>query len=301
MTNISRFDLNLLVVFDTICREGGVTRAAEKLNLTQPAISHALARLRVLLDDHLFERRGRSLVPTAKARSLVDPVRQALRTIDSALTQVGQFDPASAERRFVIGTRDLFEVSFLPMLTRHISAVAPTLDVASVRADRRSLESGLASGTIDVALDILMPLSNAVHRKRIEIDRLVVVARRGHPEIGPELDAATYLRLGHILVSSRRQGGTFEDLELARLGLQRRVRLRCQHYFPACCVASASDLIVTMPERYARIIGRGGIEVDIHPMPFEVQTMEVFLYWHASAEGDPANRWLRGLLSDAMT
>lgn len=301
MAHVGRIDLNLLVVFDAIYREGSVTLAAEKLNLTQPAISHALGRLRLLLDDPLFERRGRSLVPTAAARSLVDPVRQALRTLDVALTQVGQFDPGKTERRFVIGTRDVLESTVLPTLMQRICAVAPLVDVSSVRADRRSLESGLATGVIDVAMDILLPLSEDIRRRRVEFDRLIVVARRGHPEIGPDLDLATYLRLGHILVSSRRQGGGIEDLELAQLGLQRRVRLRCQHYFAACRVAAQTDLIVTMPERYARIISASGVETQLLPMPIEARTLELYLYWHVSAEEDPANRWLRSQLLETLS
>jgi DNA-binding transcriptional LysR family regulator len=300
MAHISRFDLNLLVVFDAIYREASVTRAAEKLNLTQPAISHALGRLRLLLEDPLFERQGRSLVPTAVARGLVDPVRQALRTLDVALTQVGQFDPGMTERRFVIGTRDILESTVLPALMQRICAVAPLVDVSSVRADRRSLESGLAAGAIDVAMDILLPLSEDIRRRRVEFDRLIVVARRNHPEIAPGLDLATYLRLGHILVSSRRQGGGIEDLELAQLGLQRRVRLRCQHYFAACRVASQTDLIVTMPERYASIISGSGIDTQILPMPIEARPLELYLYWHSSAEEDPANRWLRSQLLETL-
>lgn len=169
-----------------------------------------------------------------------------------------------------------------------------------MRADRRSLENGLAAGAIDVAMDILLPLSEDIRRRRVEFDRLIVVARRGHPEIGPDLDLATYLRLGHILVSSRRQGGGIEDLELAQLGLQRRVRLRCQHYFAACRVASQTDLIVTMPERYASIISGSGVDTQILPMPIEARPLELYLYWHFSAEEDPANRWLRSQLLETL-
>jgi len=300
MVHVSRFDLNLLVVFDAIYREGSATKAAAKLNLTQPAISHALARLRALLDDPLFERTGRSLAPTAGARSLIDPVRQALRTLDVALTQLGQFEPGKAERRFVIGTRDVLESTVLPALMQRIGASAPYVDVASVRADRKSLESGLASGLIDVAMDMLLPLSDEIRRRRVEMDRLVVVARRGHSAFVDNLDLSTYLRLDHILVSSRRHGGGLEDLELARLGLQRHVRLRCQHYFAACRVASQTEFVVTMPERYARIINQDTFGNQILPMPIEAQTMDLYLYWHVSADNDPANRWLRSQLLETL-
>ena len=300
MVHLNCLDLNLLPVFDVIYREGSVTRAAEKLNLTQPAISHALGRLRLLLEDPLFERLGRSLVPTAKARSLADPVRQALRSLDVALTQIGRFEPQRAERRFVIGTRDVLESTILPALMQRIGAVAPLVEVASVRADRRLLESGLASGQIDVAMDMLLPLSEEIHRRRVDTDRLVVVARRGHREIAASLDLQTYLRLDHILVSSRRHGGGLEDLELARLGLERRVRLRCQHYFAACRVASETDMIVTMPERYARIINHDTFGNQSRPSPIVGQAIERVLYWHASADDDPAISWLRSQVLETL-
>lgn len=300
MANINRFDLNLLRVFAAIYREGSVTRAAAKLNLTQPAISHALARLRALLGDPLFERRGRALVPTVMARSLADPVEEALGALESALGEAGRFEPQEARRRFVVGTRDVLEATILPALMRRIQAAAPSVELASVRADRRSLESGLASGAIDAALDVLLPLSAAIRHRRVETGRLVVVARRRHKAIGRSLDLRTYLAQEHILVSSRRQGGGIEDLELARLGLERRVRLRCQHYFAACRVAAESDLIVTMPERYARLVNSPAFGTRILPLPIEARGLELYLYWHAGTDKDPAGRWLRAQLLEAF-
>lgn len=300
MVHISRFDLNLLTIFDAVYRDASVTRAAARLNLSQPAVSHALARLRALLDDPLFEKQGRALAPTAAARSLIDPVRQALRTLEVAFTQVDKFDAASAERRFVVGTRDVLESTVLPALMQRIGAAAPMVQIASVRADRQSLESGLSSGSIDVAMDVLLPLSDDIRKVRMEADRLVVVARAGHPHIAESLDLATYMRQRHVLVSSRRQGGALEDLELARLGLHRRVGLRCQHYFAACRVASQTDLVVTMPERYARIINERAFDNQILPMPIDAQTLDLYLYWHASADLDPANRWLRAQLHHTL-
>jgi len=298
MVHVSRIDLNLFAVFDAIYSEGGVTRAAEKLNLTQPAISHALGRLRDMFGDPLFQRQGQRLVPTTVARNIVEPVRRALRSLEATLHETSHFDPASTVRHFTIGMRDILEATVLPQLVARIAA-SPGIALSSHRFDRRALESGLAAGTIDVAMDILLPVSDAVRRLEIEADRLVVMARHDHPEVGETLDLATYLDQDHVHVTSRRRGPGIEDVELARRGLKRRTRLRCQHYFAACRVVAESDLLLTMPERYARVLNRH-FGNQILPLPLENQSMNLFLYWHETVDTDPANRWLRAQMLQAL-
>ena len=297
--HISRVDLNLLVVLDTIYTEGGITKAAEKLHLTQPAISHALARLRDLFNDPLFERQGHRMVPTALTKRLIDPLRGSLQSIGSLLNDTQSFEPASASKRFVIGLRDFMESTVMPPLMRALAAEAPGIEVSSVRANRRSLESELAAGTLDMAIDVLLPLSDAVKVKRISVDGMAVVARKGHPAIDGAIDLDTYLAQRHILVTSRRQGPGFEDIELRRMGVQRQVALRCQFYFAACRTVSQTDLVLTMPESYAHMANRQfGNQVMAFPAP--LSSMDAYMYWHASAENDAANRWLRCVLTRCL-
>lgn len=234
--HISRVDLNLFIVFEAIYAEGSVTRASQKLNLTQPAISHALGRLRQLFNDPLFERKGHAMVSTPLARSMIEPVRRALRGFEVTLNGLDQFDPATTRRQFTVALRDVLEVTILPPLASQVTAGAPLVDLAAVKVDRRELESELAAGTLDVAIDVLLPLSGDIRHQQIIVDKTVVVVRNGHPAIHGTLDLATYLEQDHILASSRRRGLGLEDFELSRLGVQRRVRLRCQHYFAACRV-----------------------------------------------------------------
>jgi DNA-binding transcriptional LysR family regulator len=296
---LDRIDLNLFVVLDAIFSEGGITRASEKLHLTQPAVSHALNRLRRLFDDPLFVREGRALVPTPLARGLIEPVRAALRALEVSLSESSRFDPASMRRRFTIGVRDVLEARLLPPLLRRIAAEAPNVDIAAVRADRRELEAELARGTLDAAVDMLLPLSDAVRRRRVVADALVVVARADHPRAVAPLTLETYLQLDHVLTSSRRSGQTLEDAELSRHGLQRRIRLRCQHYFSACRVVSQTDLVLTMPESYARIASRQWSH-QLLPFPLPTPTLDAVLYWHEQMESDPANRWLRERLLETF-
>lgn len=298
--NLARIDLNLLVVLETIHAEGGITRAAEKLHLSQPAISHALARLRETFDDPLFVRQGNTMVPTPFARRLLEPVRESLRTLDEAFAGLERFDPATSRKRFTLGLRAVMEPAVLPALMQEILGAAPGVSVAAVRVDRRRVEADLASGALDIALDVLLPVPDAVRHVRLSSDRLVVVARHDHPGIGATLDLDAYLRLDHILVSARRRGMGLEDAALSRLGHQRTIRMRCQQYFAACRVVSRTDLVLTMPERQARITNR---EFDnrVLPLPIDGPSLDAYLYWHASADTDPANVWLRDRIGTAFT
>lgn len=293
--NVSRIDLNLLVVLDAIYTERGITRASERLNLTQPAVSHALARLRELLDDPLFVRDGNTMTPTATAHELIEPVRRALNEIESSLNRLQRFDPAASTRHFKIGMRHVVESSGVPEFVRRVRAQAPHVQLSSLLHERQTLASALASGELDAALDMLLPPAPNVSHARLAGGRMVVAVRRDHPRVGNELDLATYLELEHVLASSRRSGPGLEDVALQRIGRERRVVLRCQHHWTACQVVASTDLVYTMAEHYAAAVN-AALGNRLLPFPLDVPANELYLYWHANLDADPANRWLRGLL-----
>lgn len=293
--DIRKLDLNLLVVLEAIHAEGSLTRAAQRLHLSQPALSHALARLREALDDPLFLRQGNRMVPTPRTQRLMGPLHEALGLIGEAVQEGARFEPATSRQEFRLGLRDVFEATTLPALLGQVAREAPGVRLASVRADRRELEADLADGRLDIALDVLLPLSpdGDIRRVPLSHDRLMVVARRGHPAVKRgRISLEAYLAAGHLLVSSRRRGPGFEDQELARLGHERQVVLRCQHYFAACRVVESTDHLLTMPAQYAALANAGLANVLLE-MPVELPPMDVYLYWHESRENDPANRWLR--------
>jgi DNA-binding transcriptional LysR family regulator len=299
--HISKVDLNLFIVFEAIYAEGSITRASLKMNLTQPAISHALNRLRQLFDDPLFERQGHVMVPTPLARSIIDPVRQSLRGFEVTLNGAERFDAATSGRSFSLALRDVLEASVLPPLMARMAQDAPTVGLNTLQVGRRELESELAAGTLDAAIDVMLPLSNEIHRTLLAADQTVVLVRRDHPLVrdGRGLDLDGYLALEHIQTSSRRRGPGLEDFELSRLGLQRRVRLRCQHYFAACRVVSQTDLALTMPERLARVVNQQ-FGNQILPFPLQMPSLDIYLYWHANIDTDPAGLWLREQIIEAM-
>lgn len=288
---LNRLDLNLLHVFDTIYREGSLTRAARALHLTQPAVSHSLSRLREHFDDPLFTRQGNQMIPTPLARRFLESMRPGLTQIQSAVNQFHAFDPASHRKTYALALRDVLESTFLPQLMKRL-ADFPELEITSQRIPRRDMETQLAAGKLDFAVDVLLPVSNQTAHELLRRDRLVVLARADHPLAGGSLTMEDYLAASHVLVSSRTEGPGIEDFELSRLGVQRSIRLRCQHYYAACRVVEETDLLLTMPETYARIITERG-NIRIMTPPTDLPDIDVHLYWHRAYEKEPALIWFR--------
>ncbi len=294
---LTDIDLNLLIVFDAIFTDGNLTRAAKRLHVTQPAMSHALARLRESFGDPLFVRAGHAMLPTPFARGAIVPIRKALATLERELLDQRGFDPANDARRFHIGIRDVLEAALLPPLVAKLAEVAPAIEIVSVRVPVGDIESELSAGTLDMVVEVPVPVGDEVRQVPIIEDRLVVVARKGHRALRRPLDLEAYLAESHVLVSSRRRGPGIEDVALHRIARRRRIALRCQSYFAACRVVAATNLLLTMPELYARRLTSAG-ESRVVPLPLDVPAVATHLYWHSSADGDPGGRFLRELVQE---
>jgi DNA-binding transcriptional LysR family regulator len=303
--HLSQVDLNLFVVLEAIYREGNLTRAGQQLNLTQPAISHALKRLRDLLQDPLFVRQGPHMVPTPFTRNMIEQVRQALQILEANLSQSRNFVPEHTRRNFHLAMWEYVEALVLPSLLRRLMRAAPGMSITTSRVKRRDLETELASGSVDLAVDIPMTMSDRIRHKWLLKEPFVVIARHGHPAIAGELDLDTYLGQRHIQVSSRRYGPSLIDIELNRSGLRRQIFLRSQHNHAACMVVSNTDMLLTLPERHAQLLNTGlgntGPINRVHPFPLQAPRLEAHLYWHESVENDPANRWLREEIENVLT
>lgn len=293
--NISRTDLNLFVVFEAIYSQGGVTRAAEMLHLTQPTISHALGRLRDRVGDPLFVRHGQRLVPTPLAQKMIGPTREALKLFERTLGELDGFDPQTAQMNFSIGMRSLMENSFFLPFVMLLHSVAPKLTVSSAPLDRRRIEADLSSGELNAAIDVFLPLGADIRREHLLSTPSVVVARRGHPLVEGKVSIQDYLALDHIIVTSRSQGQGPEDVALSREGQTRRIVARCQQINTAMRAVASSDLVLTMAETFAR---RANLWFDnqIVPVPFDAPRIDAYLYWHSNSDADPANQWLRGTI-----
>ncbi|HEY4203937.1 MAG TPA: LysR family transcriptional regulator [Xanthobacteraceae bacterium] len=292
MVSLGKIDLNLFVVLEAIFNEGSITRASRTLNLTQPAVSHALARLRDLLNDPLFTREGNRMIPTPLTRQLIGPVTGALRAMSGALAQLDGFDPATSRKHFRIGVRHTVEPAVLPALAGQIHDEAPGVEVSTLNHDRDQLRSAFASGEVDVVIDIQIPPVPDIRFRRLYGGKLVVALRKDHPALQDAWDLGAYLRCDHISASSRRSAVGYEDHVLQEIGRQRRIGIRCQNQWTACRLAAASDLIFTLPERFVEAYSAPSGNV-ILPFPLPLPTFYLYLYWHARTEDDPATRWLR--------
>lgn len=288
-----KIDLNLFVVFDAIYCEGNITKAASVLNLSQPAVSHSLGKLRTYFDDALFVRQGNEMRPTPVAKNVIADVRESLHQLQVCLVQSRQFEPMTSRKHFSLSLLGSLEATYLPRLMNILIKESPHIKLKSNRRVRRSeVENKLASGDIDLAIDTLVPVSNNIMHTQLQKDKLVVLARRNHPAIGENLNVDTYLSLDHILVSSRSSGPGLEDFELSRLGLERNISLRCQHGLAACRIVLSSDMILTLPKTAAEMYCEM-LDIAIYPMPVKLPSLDVHLYWHVNVDKDPANKWLR--------
>lgn len=296
--NYRAYDLNLLVVLAAIYDEGSITRAAEKLNLTQPAVSHALSRLRDVFQDPLFTRTGSAMVPTPLARKIADRVRSTLQGLAS-LTDAADFDPASHKRVFKVALRDVLEAVVLPPLMAELERLGAPIEIHSVRSDRSDVEGELRRGVIDLAVDAFFPVSDEIQQCNVLQDPLLVVARHGHPAVNGQLDLDTYLTQRHVAVSMRRSGPALADVELNRLGHRRQIALRCQHYFAAWRVVSQTNLLLTMPGHYAKVLC-AVMPNQLLPFPCRSIGLDAVMYWHSELNDDPALCWLRACLEEIL-
>jgi DNA-binding transcriptional LysR family regulator len=295
---LSTTDLNLLVAFDALVAEGNVTRAADRVGLTQPAMSHALGRLRKLVGDPLFVRTSQGMVPTPRAAELVEPIRRALGEIDRALFQPPRFDPGSATRSFNLAAVDFGALVVLPPLLARVRVEAPHADlvVRQLRAD--TIEQQLVEGEVDVAVGMVHDEPPwMAHRKLFE-ERFICLARQGHPVVKGAISLEQFVALEHALVAPRQhRSAGFVDRALAKRGLRRRVALTLPHFLVAPFVVASSDLVLTLPGRVARTFA-GMMDLQLVQPPLEVEQFFVSAYWHERQTRDPAHGWLREVLVD---
>jgi DNA-binding transcriptional LysR family regulator len=293
--NVADVDLNLLRVFDAVLRERGVTPAAARLGLSQPAVSNALARLRGLFGDALFVRTPAGMAPTPFARQLDEPVRQALALIESALTHGAAFEPATSNRVFRFYMSDLGEISFLPPLVERVRRLAPQVHLEASGLALDEIPDALASGALDLAIGFLPGLSAPVRRKRLFRDRYVCLMRADHPRIRDRLTRRLFEEASHALVSSTGSGHRVIEEALERHGLTRRIALRVPHFTVVPMVLERTDLLLTLPSRAARVFEEGGRFKSLPP-PVPIPFADVGVHWHERFDRDPGNRWLRELV-----
>lgn len=297
---MTRMDLNLLQLLETIESHKSLTAAANELHLTQPAVSHALRRLREQLGDPLFVRQGNAMVPTPTTLAIIGPIRQALQQMKQTLDQASAFDASTSRRRFAIGLLPVAESGLVGPLVRALGADAPSIQLDFVRIDHRVLEQDLAANRLEVAIDVSLPTPASVRRERVSADRFVVVAAKGHVAVKDgTIDRQAYLAAGHVLVSARRRGAGLVDLAIQKMGFRRDVRFRCQSHQAAAEIAVDSDLLLTIPASAAAAMSAKP-QLCFFAPPVELPRAELFAYWHERSDADAANAWMRQRIRGAF-
>ncbi|MEO1394369.1 MAG: LysR family transcriptional regulator [Cyanobacteria bacterium J06634_5] len=290
--NLSGWDLNLLVVFDALITEQHLTRASERVGLSQPATSNALARLRKLTQDELFVRTKGRFQPTPVAIALAQQIQPALQQIDTALVQTKPFDPATSDHIFSLGMSDYTAFLILPELLKTLKSLAPKIAVQVRTGERDRLLKLLDEGKVDVLCGVF-PENIPWHQsQKLFEETFVCVCRQDHPQIGSEISLLQYSEAEHLLVSVAGDRSGRIDRILQQQGLSRHVSVAVPHFLVAPFILAQTDLIAMLAKRVAeRFAQRQALK--LLPSPVALTGFSVVMRWHQSSQTHADQVWLR--------
>jgi len=295
LRNLSRIDLNLLHVFVVIHQEASITRAAEVLNLSQPAVSNRVAKLRSLFGDPLFVRAGNGVAPTPLAQRLIVPVREALSTLERAFGEHEPFDPATSHRILRFSMSDFAEAILLAPLVGELSSTGSRMKVENFFVPERDLHEKLASGELDFAIEFRPPSEPNLRRVLLMEDEFVCVMRSGHPALEGEFTLGAYLQLEHLHIFNRPRFSNLVDGALAAAKQRRRVTVSIEHCLAVGSILAMSDLCVTIPRIFVeRFLPDEGFAM--RPTPFPMAPLQTWLLWHPATERSPAHGWVKQIM-----
>lgn len=292
---LSDLDLNLLLLFQRLMQERRVSTVAEQMNMSQPGVSNALAKLRRRLGDPLFVRGPGGVVPTPFALRLAEPVAHALATLHAALNPETGFDPQHAVRTITIGMTDIGEVVFLPALLERLAQTAPGIVLNTVRNTSVNLSNEMAEGRVDLAIGLLPQLQGGFYQRRLFDQRYVCLFRRGHPLEAAPLTLDAWRDAGHLVVVSAGTGHGQVDEWLKRRRVTRNVRLTVPHFMSVGYILQRTDLIATVPEHLALQLATP-FSLSSRALPVTLPGAPIHMLWHARVNQDEGNRWLRDVV-----
>ncbi|MBN8511365.1 MAG: LysR family transcriptional regulator [Burkholderiales bacterium] len=287
-------DLFTLECFDILMRERSVSRAAERMDMSQSSMSEVLARLRDRLGDPLLVRTREGMVPTERATALLPQVRRAIDQLRLIVERGAEFRPGQAAERFRLTATDYAQLLLVSDLAQRLRSVAPgcTLDLVTVNI--RLVEQALEAGEVDLAIAYYPDPPPGLRRGPLFADRYVCIARRGHPAAAQPLGAEGFAELAHVSVSP--SGLSYfagvVDSALDALGLARRVVVKCPHFLIASHLVARSDMVLALPERAARAL-TALLPVQIVELPFPTRPVDVSMYWHERCHHSRSHQWLR--------
>jgi DNA-binding transcriptional LysR family regulator len=291
--NLSAFDLNLLIVFDAVMRERSVTRAGADIGLSQPAVSHALGRLRHLLGDELFVRTPTGMTPTPRAEMLAGPLRDALSDLRLAL-EPAVFAPATSDRRFALALNNYAAALVAPPLAAAVSSAAPAVRLELRPRGTLDLVEHLDRGDLDMALGVFESPGERFATAPLLQDEIVVVMRQDHPAARRKLSAEAFAALDQLEISSSLDDTGFIDRWLGEHGLARRIALRAP-FISTAQILVQSDLVANMSRRVALLLARHHA-LQVRPPPYPSPRVQLTMLWHRRLDGHPAHQWLRQVI-----
>ncbi|MGI4813100.1 MAG: LysR family transcriptional regulator [Janthinobacterium lividum] len=295
---MSTLDLNLLPFLVALDDERSVSRAAERLGVSQPRVSEALARLRTHFDDPLFVRTARGMQPTPRALALAPSAREALEKVARGMTDPTLFEAASTRQTFTIALSDVGEIVFLPRLLQALAREAPRADVRSVSVPPSQLERGLESGDIDLAVGYFPDLSGSnFFQQRLFTHYFVCLLRADHPLADARLTLDQFVAMPHAVV--RAEGRSQELLEafLEKKRIRRRAALETPHFMSLPFILAQTDLVATVPHAIGISYMRAHANIRIVEAPLALPRFDLRQHWHRKVNNDPKNKWLRGLVA----
>jgi DNA-binding transcriptional LysR family regulator len=294
-----RYDLNLLPIFVALIEERSVTRAAERLGMTQPALSNALARLRTMLQDQLFVRERYGIQPTQTALELAPVIAEALGRLDDAVLGQQEFVPAEAKRLLTIAPNGYVEFVLVPALVAKLQDVAPGVKLSLTPYGNDLAETGVISGTTALVLGrIVDPPDNLVVQHLMD-EGLACVVRADHPDIGESMTREQFERLKHVNIvpPGRMRVGLFQAL--AQQQLRRDVAISVTNFFAVAEMIAVTDYCATLPNLICRRLAQDP-RLKVVPAPADLGTFPVEMAWHMRYRHDPAHRWLRSVICDVV-
>lgn len=292
---MANFDLNLLPIALAIFEERSVSAAARKLDMSQPAVSTALNKLRAALGDPLFVKTGRGMQPTPRAYTLIEPTRDILQRVHADVLASEQFTPATTTKRFVLALSDIGELMLLPRLLQRIRDEAPHASVVTVTMAPEELVVALESGEVDLAIGYFPDLKNRnFFQQRLFSHDFVCLLRAGHPQLAQKISLDHFLAMGHIVINAEGRDEPMCERFLLHRQIRRRVVLSTAHFMSIPLLIATSDLIATVPRAFGEFVARfSGIRL-VEP-GFEMPSLDLKQHWHRKYHKDGGNAWLRGL------
>ena len=296
---LRQLDLNLLIIFDAVVKEGSFSAAAGKLDLTQSAVSNAIGRLKKVVNDDLFVRQGRGIIPTAKALWLQQQFQEPLHKLGGVLRSCDEFDPACSHRHFKISSPDYLGFMLMPLIPEALMSNNISTSFSELYSEEKKLKEALYFQQLDLALDILPVRDDAISHEVLLQDDVAVLCSQNHPRIGDEISEEEFFNEKHISLRMKRVNLHSIDLLATKVLPRRQVVYECASLLSVMMMTGEGDNICIAPRHVANKL-KDRFKLKILKCPFPIKSMTMHMMWHSTLDQDPAHQWLRKTFRDTV-